>query len=114
MKAIKVGAQPGLEHLQLVELSEPQGPGHGEIRVRVHASSLNYHDYGVAKRGGPKHTGRILMADGAGVVEAVGEGVTEFKKGDSRCSRNGGRRCAENPRRNTKGTQRFTTLGERE
>jgi len=83
MKAIKVGAQAGLEYLQLVELCEPQGPGHGEIRVRVHASSLNYHDYGVAKRGGPKHTGRILMADGAGVVEAVGEGVTEFKKGDN-------------------------------
>jgi NADPH:quinone reductase-like Zn-dependent oxidoreductase len=54
----------------------------GEIRVRIHASSLNYHDYGVAKRGGPKHVGRILMADGAGVVEVVGEGVTEFKVGD--------------------------------
>jgi NADPH:quinone reductase-like Zn-dependent oxidoreductase len=79
MKAVKVGAQPGLEHLQVVELSEPKGPARGEIRVRIHASSLNYHDYGVAKRGGPKHAGRILMADGAGVVEVVGEGVTEFK-----------------------------------
>jgi NADPH:quinone reductase-like Zn-dependent oxidoreductase len=82
MKAVQVGAQAGLEHLQVVELSEPKGPGRGEIRVRVHATSLNYHDYGVAKRGNPKHVGRILMADGAGVVEAVGEGVTEFKVGD--------------------------------
>jgi NADPH:quinone reductase-like Zn-dependent oxidoreductase len=82
LKAIKVGAQPGLEHLQVVELSEPHAPAPGEIRVRIHASSLNYHDYGVAKRGGPKHTGRILMADGAGVVEAVGDGATEFKVGD--------------------------------
>jgi len=82
MKAVKVGSQPGLEHLQVVELSEPKGPARGEIRVRVHASSLNYHDYGVAKRGGPKHVGRILMADGAGVVEAAGEGVCEFKVGD--------------------------------
>jgi NADPH:quinone reductase-like Zn-dependent oxidoreductase len=82
LKAIKVGAQPGLEHLQVVELSEPHAPVRGEIRVRIHASSLNYHDYGVAKRGGPKHTGRILLADGAGVVEAAGEGVTEFKVGD--------------------------------
>lgn len=82
MKAVKVGAQPGLEHLQVVDLSEPKGPAQGEIRVRVHASSLNYHDYGVAKRGNPKHAGRILMADGAGVVEAVGEGVAEFKAAD--------------------------------
>jgi NADPH:quinone reductase-like Zn-dependent oxidoreductase len=82
MKAVKVGAQPGLEHLQVVDLSEPPGPGRGEVRVRVHATSLNYHDYGVAKRGGPKHVGRILMADGAGVVAAVGAGVTEFKVGD--------------------------------
>jgi NADPH:quinone reductase-like Zn-dependent oxidoreductase len=82
MKAVKVGAQPGLEHLQVAQLSEPTGPARGEIRVRVHASSLNYHDYGVAKRGGPKHVGRILMADGAGVIEAVGEGVAEFKAGD--------------------------------
>jgi len=82
MKAVKAGSQPGLEHLQIVEVSEPKGPARGEIRVRVHASSLNYHDYGVAKRGNPKHGGRILMADGAGVVEAVGEGVTEFKAGD--------------------------------
>jgi NADPH:quinone reductase-like Zn-dependent oxidoreductase len=50
MKAIKVGAQPGLERLQLVELSEPKGPAHGEIRVRIHATSLNYHD-----RAAPRH-----------------------------------------------------------
>jgi NADPH:quinone reductase-like Zn-dependent oxidoreductase len=82
MRAVKVGAQPGLENLEVVELSEPQGPRHGEIQVRVHASSLNYHDYGVAKRSNPKHVGRILMADGAGIVTAVGAGVTELKAGD--------------------------------
>ena len=83
MRAVKVAAQAGLENLEVVELSEPQGPRHGEIQVRVHASSLNYHDYGVAKRGNPKHVGRILMADGAGIVTAVGAGVAEFKAGDS-------------------------------
>jgi NADPH:quinone reductase-like Zn-dependent oxidoreductase len=82
MKAVKVGKEPGLEHLEVVELPEPKSPARGEIRVRIHATSLNYHDYGVAKRGGPKHAGRILMADGAGVVEAVGEGVTAFAAGD--------------------------------
>jgi NADPH:quinone reductase-like Zn-dependent oxidoreductase len=82
MKAVKVGTESGLEHLEIAELPEPKGPARGEIRVRIHASSLNYHDYGVAKRGGSKHTGRILMADGAGVVETVGEGVSEFAVGD--------------------------------
>jgi NADPH:quinone reductase-like Zn-dependent oxidoreductase len=82
MKAVKVGTESGLEHLQVADLPDPGAASHGEIRVRVHATSLNYHDYRVAKRGGPKHIGRILMADGAGVVEAVGEGVTEFTVGD--------------------------------
>ena len=51
--------------------------------MRVHASSLNYHDYGVARSGDPKFQGRIPLSDGSGVVEAVGEGVTEFRVGDS-------------------------------
>lgn len=49
--------------------------------MRIHASSLNFHDYLVVNG---KHTreGHIPMSDGAGVVEAVGDGVTEFKAGD--------------------------------
>ena len=82
MKAVKIGATAGLDHLEIAELLEPKASASGEIRVRVHASSLNYHDYSVAKRGGPAHVGRILMSDGAGVVEKVGPGVTEFNVGD--------------------------------
>lgn len=52
------------------------------MRVRVHASSLNFHDYAVAAGFIPTADGRIPMADGAGVVEAVGSGVTEFAIGD--------------------------------
>ena len=51
--------------------------------VRIHASSLNYHDYGVAKSGDPKFQGRIPLSDAGGVVEAVGEGVAEFAVGDA-------------------------------
>ena len=57
-------------------------PKAGEITVRLHANSLNYHDFAVVSgMWGPVEP-RIPMADGAGVVTAVGDGVTEFKVGD--------------------------------
>ncbi len=82
MKAVRIDAGRGLEGLDLVDLPDPGSPGPGEIRVRVHASSLNYHDYGVAKSRDPKFQGRIPLSDAGGVVEAVGEGVTYVKPGD--------------------------------
>jgi NADPH:quinone reductase-like Zn-dependent oxidoreductase len=82
MKAIVLHAPGGLERLELVDMPDPGAPGSGEIRVRLHASSLNYHDYGVVSGRMPTEDRRIPMSDGAGVVEAVGEGVTEFKAGD--------------------------------
>jgi NADPH:quinone reductase-like Zn-dependent oxidoreductase len=82
MKALVVGNPGGLEHLELRELADPGAPGAGQVRVAVHATSLNYHDLLVANGSIPTADGRILMADGAGVVEAVGAGVTEFKVGD--------------------------------
>ncbi|MCR0983151.1 zinc-dependent alcohol dehydrogenase family protein [Roseomonas populi] len=82
MKAVVVRAPGGLERLELAERPDPGPPGAGEIRVALHASSLNYHDYGVAMGRAKAADGRIPMADGAGVVEAVGQGVTEFAPGD--------------------------------
>src|SRR4051794_35180529 len=83
MKAVRIDAARGLEGLDLVDLPDPGPPGPGEIRVRVHASSLNYHDYGVAKSGDPKFQGRIPLPDAGGVVEAVGEGVAGFAVGEA-------------------------------
>jgi NADPH:quinone reductase-like Zn-dependent oxidoreductase len=83
MKAIKLRAPGGLDKLELVEMPDPGAPGPGEIRMRVHASSLNFHDFGVVIGRIKTADGRIPMSDGAGVVEAVGSGVTEFKVGDS-------------------------------
>ncbi len=80
MKAI-VTAPGGLDALKLVDLPDPGKPGRGEIRVALHGSSLNYHDLGVAS-GKPPTDGRVLMADGAGIVEEIGDEVTEFKPGD--------------------------------
>ncbi len=83
MKAIALRTPGGLGNLVAVELGDPGAPAAGEIRVRLHASSLNYHDYGVVTREGWPHDGRIPMSDGAGVVDAVGDGVAEFKPGDA-------------------------------
>ena len=82
MKAITLAKPGGLDRLTMSDMEDPGAPGHGEIRVRIRASSLNYHDYGVVSGNMPTEDNRIPMSDGAGEVEAVGEGVTEFKPGD--------------------------------
>jgi NADPH:quinone reductase-like Zn-dependent oxidoreductase len=83
MKAVILRKPPGIDSLDLLERDDPGAPGPGEIRVRVHASSLNYHDFGVVMGRLPTDDGRIPLSDGAGAVEAVGAGVTEFAVGDS-------------------------------
>lgn len=83
MKAAILSQPGGLDRIEIVDRPEPGEPGPGEIRVRLHASSLNFHDYAVVTGAIPTEDGRIPMADGAGVVEAVGEGVDEFAVGDS-------------------------------
>lgn len=83
MKAIQLRAPASLDNLALVDLADPGDPGPGEIRVRLSASSLNFHDYAVVMGMIPAADGRIPMSDGAGTVEAVGEGVTQFKPGDT-------------------------------
>lgn len=82
MKAVVLRQPAGLYNLQLVDLNDPGEPAAGEIRVRIHASSLNFHDLGVVTGRLPTVDGRIPMSDGAGIVEATGEGVTEFAPGD--------------------------------
>lgn len=83
MKVVTLRSPGGLDHLDVGEHQAPGEPGPGEIRVRVHASSLNFHDYSVVTGIMPTEDGRIPMSDGAGVIEAVGEGVEEFKTGDA-------------------------------
>jgi NADPH:quinone reductase-like Zn-dependent oxidoreductase len=70
-----------LENLHL-DASEALPPGPQEITLRVHASSLNYHDYLVAIGTLPTLDGRIPMSDGAGEVISVGSDVRGFKIGD--------------------------------
>ncbi len=83
MRAVQLRAPASLDNLTLVDLADPGDPGPFEIRVRLAASSLNFHDYAVVVGLIPAADGRIPMSDGAGTVEAVGEGVTQFKPGDT-------------------------------
>ncbi|EKT4532147.1 NAD(P)-dependent alcohol dehydrogenase [Pseudomonas putida] len=81
-KAIYVQPGGGYDKVE-VGTCEAQAPQAGEITVRLHASSLNYHDFAVVSgMWGPSER-RIPMADGAGEVVAVGAGVTEFQVGDN-------------------------------
>lgn len=60
-----------------------RAPGANEMRVRMKASCINYHDYGVASGAAPTEDGRILLTDGAGIVESIGSEVTGFLPGDA-------------------------------
>ncbi|HEY0841476.1 NAD(P)-dependent alcohol dehydrogenase [Methylotenera sp.] len=80
-KAIIVQTGGGYDKVT-VGTRDAKDPKAGEITVRLHANSLNYHDFAVVSgMWGPVEP-RIPMADGAGVVTAVGDGVTEFAVGD--------------------------------
>lgn len=82
MRAIRLSQPAGLNALHQVDLPDPGQPARGQIRVCLHASSLNFHDLGVVLGQMPAADGRIPMSDGAGVVEAVGPEVDEFTVGD--------------------------------
>jgi len=81
MRAIRLKAPAGLDNLVVGE-AESRPLGGDDIRVALHASSLNYHDYIVVLGGIPTPDGRIPMSDGAGEVIETGANVTEFAVGD--------------------------------
>jgi NADPH:quinone reductase-like Zn-dependent oxidoreductase len=81
MREMRLRTPGGLDRLEL-GTAEPEQVRAGQVRVRLHASSLNYHDYMVVTGGIPTPDGRIPMSDGAGEVVEVGEGVSELAVGD--------------------------------
>jgi NADPH2:quinone reductase len=80
-RAIQIREHGGPEVLQLVEL-EIGDPGPGEVRVRHHAIGVNYID--TYHRSGlyPVPMPCVLGTEGAGIVDAVGAGVTHLAAGD--------------------------------
>jgi len=84
MLACVIRATGDLDRIQVLDLPAPPTPlAPGDVRVAVRAAALNHLDLFVVR--GLSHDIRfphILGADGAGVVDAVGSGVTRVKPGD--------------------------------
>jgi len=80
-KAIQIAENGGPEVMHLVDVDVPS-PGKGEIRLRQTAIGLNYID--TYHRSGlyALHLPAGIGMEGAGVIEAVGEGVKGLKVGD--------------------------------
>jgi NADPH:quinone reductase len=81
VQAIQIDAFGGPEQMKLRDVSVGE-PGAGEIRIRHHACGINFID--VYQRTGlyPNPLPLNLGMEGAGIVEAVGEGVSHLKVGD--------------------------------
>jgi NADPH:quinone reductase-like Zn-dependent oxidoreductase len=80
-KGIQVRNEGGVDKLVFSDI-ETCSPNAGEVKVRWHATSLNYHDYLVANGTIPVKFGRIPMSDGAGEIIELGQNVKKWKKGD--------------------------------
>ncbi|HEX8795770.1 MAG TPA: quinone oxidoreductase [Polyangiaceae bacterium] len=80
MKAIRVHRKGGPEVLQLEELATPR-PGPGEALVRVEAAGVNFIDVYVRTGAYGGEMPMTLGSEGAGVVEAVGDGAGDFRVG---------------------------------
>lgn len=82
MKAVLLSG-PSFDALKNVDLPDPTQPGPGRIIVNMKAASLNFADLAVITGNYPGVPYPIIpLADGAGEVVAVGEGVWQVKAGD--------------------------------
>ena len=84
-KVIYLKAGGGYDKVFLGD-QEVAEPSIGEVQIRLHANSLNYHDYAVVSGVWGPSEQRIPMADGAGEVIKVGRAVKDFKVGDHVCT----------------------------
>src|SRR5437762_561892 len=84
MRACVLTATGGLAHLAVTEVPDPRPPGPGQVRVAVQAAALNHLDLFVAQGLPGVEYGfpHIMGADGAGLVDAVGAGVTRAVPGE--------------------------------
>ena len=81
MKAVRIHEDGGPDVLRYDDVADPE-PGPGDVLVSLRAAGLNHLDVWVRKGLPSAPKPRILGADGAGVVAALGEGVEGFEIGD--------------------------------
>jgi NADPH:quinone reductase-like Zn-dependent oxidoreductase len=80
VKAVRIHEDGGPDVLRYEEVGEPE-PGPGEVLVELRAAALNHLDVWVRKGLPSVPKPRILGADGAGVVAALGDRVEGFEHG---------------------------------
>ena len=81
VKAVRIHEDGGPEVLRYEDVPDPE-PGPGEVLVALRAAGLNHLDVWVRKGLPSAPKPRILGADGAGIVAALGEGADGFAVGD--------------------------------
>ncbi len=81
MKAVRVHEVGDADVLRYDDIPTPE-PGAGEVRIKIEAAGLNFIDTYHRMGWYPLPLPLILGQEGAGVVDAVGAGVTDFKTGD--------------------------------
>jgi NADPH:quinone reductase-like Zn-dependent oxidoreductase len=85
MKSWRLAAgASSLDDLTMIDAAKPE-PRPGEVLIRVRACSLNYRDQMIVKGeyfGGLIDRDLTPLSDGAGIIEAVGEGVAGYRPGD--------------------------------
>ncbi|CAN5547897.1 NAD(P)H-quinone oxidoreductase [soil metagenome] len=85
MRAVIIKSHGGVDGIVFGEAESPPSPGADHVRVRVYAAGLNRADI-IQRRGKypapPGYPQDIPGLEFAGEVEAVGDGVTEWKRGD--------------------------------
>jgi len=86
MRACVLTATGGIDKLAIIDVPDASAPGAGEVRVRIRAAALNHLDLFVADGlpggGTAERFPFVVGADGAGVVETVGPGVTNVQPAD--------------------------------
>ncbi|QPF90694.1 NADPH:quinone reductase [Bradyrhizobium commune] len=85
MRSVGYARTGEIETLELFSAVEPQEPGEGEVRIRIHRSGVNPTDW-KSRRGAlhipiPQGGYQVPHHDGAGVVDKLGKGVKSLVKG---------------------------------
>ncbi|HEY6492488.1 MAG TPA: NADP-dependent oxidoreductase [Trebonia sp.] len=81
MKAVRFSRFGGPEVLEIVDLPDPQ-PGPGEIRIAVRAAGVNPSDWKKRKGLMDEELPQTMGYEAAGVVDELGQGVTNVAVGD--------------------------------